>query len=998
MRPLLTALEDRRLLSTTWSVTSLADDGSAGTLRYEIGKADANTGDNIINFSVAGTIALSSTQPQLELSNTSGDPGQTIEITGPAGGVTVIGGGLSRVFQVDNLVDASISGLTITGGNVAGYDYGGGLLNLGTTSLTNCTVSGNTASYFGRGGGLANGNTSSPGAALTLINCTVSGNTGGGLATSYGTTTATNTIIAGNDFDVLGSLDAASTNNFIGGDPLLAPLNSYGATGETMPLLPGSPAIDAGTSGPGIPSTDERGLPRFGAVDIGAFESQGFKVAAAAQSTPQPASIGTSFANPLGVTVTPRNAVEPVDGGVVSFVAGRVGGATAILSAPSAVIAGGQAAVVAAPNNAVGTYTVVASAPGLTAVLFTLTNAGPRFNSLVVNTTSDALFPGKGLLSLREAVAFANDDTLGITAITFDKQAFARPQTIPLTGTQLELSNTSETTTITGPKAGVTVSGGGLSRVFQIDTLVTASISGLTIVGGNAGYYGAGGGVLNSGTATLTNCTISGNTAGPIGFSYFGDGNGGGLANFGTATLTNCNVTGNAATAGYFNFGGGLGGGVFNLGTATLAHCTISGNSSSGGGAVTTDSSFSNGTAQTALSDCTVSGNTGTGVANYGTTTLNKCTVSGNSGDGVLSVAALVLGPGVTSSVTLTNCTVSGNSGSGVRTADSGVAEIGNYGIYYFIDQAASALINCTVSGNSGGGLVTDGGTTTATSTTISNNTASGDGGGVSSTGFLFGGKVYGTTNLTNCTISGNTAGRDGGGVSTGSLGTTTATNTTISNNTAGRDGGGVSTKGVHSRFNGNLYGATNLSNCTVSGNSAGRNGGGLNNATLGSTSVTGTSVKNNTAVAGGGIANKGTVTVASSNIMNNTGTSAGGGISTTAGSATISNSVINSNQVKSSGTALGGGIDCENSTLSLSNCTLNANQANGANAYGGGIYALNSSLDVENSTLNGNQANGSVVGQGGGIYKSSSILILVKSNVKGNKATTAGDDIFNGP
>jgi hypothetical protein len=52
--------------------------------------------------------------------------------------------------------------------------------------------------------------------------------------------------------------------------------------------------------------------------------------------------------------------------------------------------------------------------------------------------------------------------------------------------------------------------------------------------------------------------------------------------------------------------------------------------------------------------------------------------------------------------------------------------------------------------------------------------------------------------------------------------------------------------------------------------------------------------------------------------------TSAGGGISTTAGSATITDSVINFNQVNFTGTALGGGIDCEYSVLSLTNCTVN--------------------------------------------------------------------------
>jgi hypothetical protein len=44
---------------------------------------------------------------------------------------------------------------------------------------------------------------------------------------------------------------------------------------------------------------------------------------------------------------------------------------------------------------------------------------------------------------------------------------------------------------------------------------------------------------------------------------------------------------------------------------------------------------------------------------------------------------------------------------------------------------------------------------------------------------------------------------------------------------------------------------------------------------------------------------------------------------------------------------------------------------------------------------VNGNKANGSVLGEGGGIYNAKSSLTLVQSIVKGNKATTAFDDIF---
>ena len=157
--------------------------------------------------------------------------------------------------------------------------------------------------------------------------------------------------------------------------------------------------------------------------------------------------------------------------------------------------------------------------------------------SFVVDTTADFSDPADGKTSLREAIASAN--ALPGHTIIFDPTVFASAQTITLTGRQLELSNTSGTETITGPAAGVTVSGGGLSRVFQVDPGVTASISGLTISGGNAGISGQrwrlaqlrhvgvdqlhrqrqlrqldGGGLFDSGgTTTLTNCTVSGNSA-----------------------------------------------------------------------------------------------------------------------------------------------------------------------------------------------------------------------------------------------------------------------------------------------------------------------------------------------------------------------------------------------------------------------------------------------------------------------------------------------------
>ena len=171
------------------------------------------------------------------------------------------------------------------------------------------------------------------------------------------------------------------------------------------------------------------------------------------------------------------------------------------------------------------------------------------------------------------------------------------------------MSDTGGHQTITGPAAGVTVSGNQASRVFQVDGLVTASISGLTITGGTT--TGNGGGLANFGTTTLSNCTVSGNSA----TGSYSDG--GGLANYGALTLTNCTVSGNSATGSYSD-----GGGLYNGGTLTMTNCTVSGNSASIGSGVTNGSLFFNRGATLTLSNCTVSGNSATGngggLANYG--------------------------------------------------------------------------------------------------------------------------------------------------------------------------------------------------------------------------------------------------------------------------------------------------------------------------------------------------------------------------------------------
>jgi hypothetical protein len=282
---------------------------------------------------------------------------------------------------------------------------------------------------------------------------------------------------------------------------------------------------------------------------------------------------------------------------------------------------------------------------------------------IVVTTTGDNGAPS-GRLDLREAVNLANVLDAAAT-ITFDPTAFAAHQTISLTAGPLVLSDIAGLQTITAPAAGLTISAGGLSRDVQVESGVTASFSGLTLTGGSA-PTGGGGGVENLGTATLTDCTIRGNSA----FT------GGGVENLGKATLAGCTISGNSALQ--YGFLPGVGGGVYNKGTATLTACTLSGNSADNGGGV-----YNKGTLT--LTGCTISGNSvlvtvGGGVDNDGTLTIGDTIVAGNTAP---------FGPDVDGTVTtdLGYNLVGDTSSSGGFTAATdllnkaaGLAPLGDYG------------------------------------------------------------------------------------------------------------------------------------------------------------------------------------------------------------------------------------------------------------------------------------------------------------------------------
>jgi len=142
--------------------------------------------------------------------------------------------------------------------------------------------------------------------ALTLTSVTMTDNTGGGLLHEDGTAQVRASILAGNvgtagptdcDTGGAGLTVASAGGNVVGAvgddcaftpgpaditgtptapvDARLGPLGANGGPTETVPLLPGSPALDrtpAGTCPP--PAVDQRGItrPQGPACDAGAYE------------------------------------------------------------------------------------------------------------------------------------------------------------------------------------------------------------------------------------------------------------------------------------------------------------------------------------------------------------------------------------------------------------------------------------------------------------------------------------------------------------------------------------------------------------------------------------------------------------------------------------------------------------------------------------------------------------------------------------------------------
>jgi CSLREA domain-containing protein len=339
--------------------------------------------------------------------------------------------------------------------------------------------------------------------------------------------------------------------------------------------------------------------------------------------------------------------------------------------------------------------------------------------------------------------------------------------------------------------------GGGIRNqgILEVEALIIFNNQ----AGNNASYctrLGHGGGIWNSGEATIRFTHISNNNAGGMGglppFDVPNGGDGGGIHNSGTMTITNGVILNNRAGDGGQGVDGGNGGGVFNAGTLWIAETSIERNSAGNGGPPP----------EPGLPSLTGWGGSGGGIFSEGITLITDSSIASN---------------------------VAGRGGDGGERDPNG--GYGGNGGGILIDSGNMTVVNSTLNmnsagrggtgltagskhspgdggraGNGGALAIQNDGVGTISQSLLYANTAPMGGEGGSCNGYPYctpgaqglggqGGAVYqyGVLNLSTSTVSGNTAYYRGGAfylITSNAV--TTITHSTIAFNHAIVRGGGI--------------------------------------------------------------------------------------------------------------------------------------------------------------------------------------------------------------
>ena len=633
---------ERRVMMSVYTVNTTSDAANPGagllTLREAVVAANLNSnpGTNTIDFSPTvfspGSLHTITLQ-QGELSLTS-----STNIQGPGQAVLAIDGNkTSRVLQIAGGVTVSISGLTITDGEVTGTQpsIGGGILNAGTLNLTNVKVSNNTA-YGGDG---------------TAFN-----SSGGGIYSS-GSLTLTDSVVTGNASQGGSKYNGMGASGIAGGIYSSGPLTIAGSTISANGAYGGhEPSNMEGGGGPAeggaIYATNSLTLSSTVVTGNNALAGSG---------TQQPGSEDSgSSAVGGGIWISGSSTLTNdtitgnyVDGGSASGGSGNAGSAKggAIFSTNSMSIA---ASTISGNGATGGNGPFDDNGPGGNADGGAIVDQGPL--TISGSTVSNNMARGGGGQPLASEVG-ASAYGGGIEA----------GSSLSITSSNIS-GNTAEADQ--GGPGGATYSG--------------------------PGGVGQGGGIITGGTAVISDSTMADNIAtGGAGQASYGDstiagGNGGqgvgaAIYNRGALTITDSTLSSNAAQGGGGgrsdsnggSGGDGSGGAIYSSGTLSLHDSTVSGNTVAGGagGLTNTQNGYSNGNDGNALgAGITIS----SGDALFNNTIIAGNTANGSTENDVQGTANASSGSNLVGAGSggLTN-NVNGNI---VGVSNPGLSPLGNYG------------------------------------------------------------------------------------------------------------------------------------------------------------------------------------------------------------------------------------------------------------------------------------------------------------------------------
>jgi predicted outer membrane repeat protein len=391
------------------------------------------------------------------------------------------------------------------------------------------------------------------GSSPTIRNTILWGNTAPTGAQIYNYDAASSPVVS--DSVVRGACPAGSTcTNTLTADPRLGTLGDYGGSTQTISLLPGSSAIDAGNDAV-CPATDQRGMgrPQGAHCDIGALEYDYsviyhvYHVKTVASGTGNCQSWANACTLQTALTGATSGDEIWVAAGTYKPTTGTDRTATFQLK-DGVALYGGFAGTETARDqrNPVANVTILSgdidNNDSQTPIITDLT-------TVTGNTTNSY-----------HVVTGATSATLDGFTITAGYANGASPYDSGAGMFNSSSSPTLANVTFSGNSA---LNGGGMYNTSGSNP----TLANITFSGNSAYEYG--GGLFNTSGShpTLTNVTFSGNSAAV---------SGGGMYNAGNPALTNVTFSGNSAPSGA---------GMYNQsGNPTLTNVTFNGNTAAGNG------------------------------------------------------------------------------------------------------------------------------------------------------------------------------------------------------------------------------------------------------------------------------------------------------------------------------------------------------------------------------------------------------------------------------